>query len=159
MPLSAVNIDENTWEHTTEARRIEWEANIREFLSPDKLEIRPDLAELDIAVTEQQIELTAKDEAGQALDQTALPHRVLAPHIHEYVDTVRQIASADGLARVEALDMAKKVTHDRAGRFLKRHFRELHMDHATARRLFTLLFSLRVDTTRLVGVHGHRRIR
>ena len=55
--------------------------------------------------------------------------------------------------------MAKKVTHDKAGRALKRHLRDLRMDHPTARRLFTLLVSLRVDTTRLTGVYGHRRIR
>ncbi len=159
MALSTVNIDENTWEHTTDERRIEWEANIREFLNPDKLEIRPDIESLDITVTEQQIALAAKDAAGNLLDDTAVPHNLLSPHIHEYVDTVRQIAIAEGVARLEALDMAKKVSHDRAGRFLKRHFRELRMDLTTARRLFTLLLSLRVDTTRLVGIHGHRRIR
>jgi uncharacterized protein (UPF0262 family) len=60
---------------------------------------------------------------------------------------------------MEALDMAKKVTHDRAGRVLKRELRDFGFDLETSRRLFTLLLSLRVDTTRLVGIHGHRRIR
>ncbi|MBW2223750.1 MAG: UPF0262 family protein [Deltaproteobacteria bacterium] len=60
---------------------------------------------------------------------------------------------------MEALDMAKKVTHDRAGRVLKRELRDVGFDLETSRRLFTLLLSLRVDTTRLVGIHGHRTIR
>ena len=60
---------------------------------------------------------------------------------------------------MEALDMAKKVTHDRAGRVLKRELRQFGLDFETARRLFTLLLSLRVDTTRLTGIHGHRTIR
>jgi len=55
--------------------------------------------------------------------------------------------------------MAKKVTHDRAGRVLKRELRDFGFDLETSRRLFTLLLSLRVDTTRLVGIYGHRRIR
>jgi uncharacterized protein (UPF0262 family) len=75
---------------------------------------------------------------------------------------VRELARADvqgGLARLEALDVAKKVTHDKAGRLLQRRCVDLEIDHPTARRLFSLLFALRVDTTRLHGVHGHRRIR
>ena len=59
----------------------------------------------------------------------------------------------------KALDMAKKVTHDRVGRLLKRELRGLGFDLETSRRLFTLLLSLRVDTTKLPGVHGHRTIR
>ncbi|MBW1831057.1 MAG: UPF0262 family protein, partial [Deltaproteobacteria bacterium] len=79
--------------------------------------------------------------------------------ITEYIDIVRQIADADGVNQMEALDMAKKVTHDRAGRVLKRELRDVGFDLETSRRLFTLLLSLRVDTTRLVGIHGHRTIR
>lgn len=159
MSVPSVNIDENTWEYTTDARRVEWETTIREFLSPDKLVLRSDLHELDITVTEQQVTLAAKDGSGWVFSETPLPHDLFAPHLHEYVDIVRKIAAAEGPTRLEALDMAKKVVHDRAGRFLKRHFRDLQMDQVTARRLFTLLLTLRVDTTRLVGIHGHRRIR
>ena len=88
-----------------------------------------------------------------------IPHERLSEHITEYIDIVRQIADADGLNQMEALDMAKKVTHDRAGRLLKRELRGVGFDLEASRRLFTLLLSLRVDTTRLVGIHGHRRIR
>ena len=96
------------------------------------------------------------------MSEVTLPHDILAPHIQEYVDIVRQLAKTDstgGLARLEALDMAKKVCHDRAGRTILRRCRALGLDHPTARRFYTLLVTLRVDTTRLVGVHGHRRIR
>ena len=83
----------------------------------------------------------------------------LAEHLDEYVDIVRQIAREDasaGVLRLEALDMAKKVVHDRAGRMLKKACREMGVDLEGARRLFSLLVSLRIDTTRLVGIHGHR---
>ena len=63
------------------------------------------------------------------------------------------------LARLEALDMAKKVTHDKAGRMIRRLAPDLGLDLETARRLFSLLFSLRVDTTKLLGAHGHRTAR
>ena len=129
--LEKVRIDERTWNEASDARRMEWDAVIREMLVPGEASMRADV-------------------------------HALAELVHEYVDVVRELARADvqgGLARLEALDMAKKVTHDKAGRLLQRRCVDLEIDHPTARRLFSLLFALRVDTTRLHGVHGHRRIR
>ena len=113
-------------------------------------------------VSEQAIVLRLLDESGSTLAQERIPRDALATLVTEYVDIVRQIAKDDasgGLARLEALDMAKKVVHDRAAQMLQHACEGFGMDHATARRLFTLLLGLRVDTTRLVGVHGHRRVR
>ncbi len=103
------------------------------------------------------LDFQGEDDAPVA--SIAIPHELLSAHITEYIDIVRQIADADGVNQMEALDMAKKVTHDRAGRVLKRALRDVGFDLETSRRLFTLLLSLRVDTTRLVGIHGHRPIR
>ena len=91
-----------------------------------------------------------------------MPRAALTQHITEYVDIVRQIARVDegrGSARVEALDMAKKLAHDSAARTLRRHLKAFETNHETCRRLWTLLLALRVDTTRLTGVRGHRPVR
>ena len=154
MPLSAVVIDERTLQRGSEAQHVEWEANIRELLSKGE-----DAATLHVSVAEQGFVLDFRMDDGRELGSIAIPHELLSEHITEYIDIVRQIADADGVNQMEALDMAKKVTHDRAGRVLKRELRELGFDLEASRRLFTLLLSLRVDTTRLVGIHGHRRIR
>jgi uncharacterized protein (UPF0262 family) len=162
MPLADVRIDEQTWEEATHERRLEWGANIRELVDAADVAMREDAARLTVTVTQQHFLLELEDAAATVVATIDIPHDELADVVREYVDVVRQIASTDGpggLTRLEALDMAKKVTHDRAGRLLKRRCRALGIDHATARRLFTLLLSLRVDTTRLVGVHGHRRVR
>jgi uncharacterized protein (UPF0262 family) len=162
MPLADVRIDEQTWEEATHERRLEWEANVRELLDAADLVVREDAATLRLTFTQQHFLLELDDADGAVIATVDMPHDELAEVVREYVDIVRQIASTDGpggLTRLEALDMAKKVTHDRAGRLLKRRCKELGVDHATARRLYTLLLSVRVDTTRLVGVHGHRRIR
>ena len=55
--------------------------------------------------------------------------------------------------RLEALDIAKRITHDEAGEAVAGLLGELKPDHATARRFFTLLVTLLHDTTRLVGPH------
>lgn len=158
MPLQSVLIDERTIQRSSEARRVEWEAIIRELLSGAKTRIEPS-ATLHLAVTEQGFTLDFRTEQGDELGTVSIPHDLLSELITEYIDTVRQVAEADGLNQLEALDMAKKVTHDRAGRVLKRELRDFGFDLNASRRLFTLLLSLRVDTTKIVGIHGHRTIR
>jgi uncharacterized protein (UPF0262 family) len=158
MPLHAVVIGERTLAHGSEAQHVEWDANVRELLSKAGSQAE-DVATLHVSMTEQQFLLDFRDEDDSELVTIIIPHELLSEHITEYIDIVRQIADADGVNQMEALDMAKKVTHDRGGRVLKRELRDVGFDLETSRRLFTLLLSLRVDTTRLVGIHGHRTIR
>lgn len=158
MALHSVQIDERTLQRGSEAQRVEWEAIVRELLSRAKSNIE-EPARLDVSVTEQGFEIEFHTDGQQELGTIVIQHQLLSEHITEYIDIVRQIAEADGLNQLEALDMAKKVTHDRAGRVLKRELRDFGFDLETSRRLFTLLLSLRVDTTRIVGIHGHRTIR
>jgi uncharacterized protein (UPF0262 family) len=158
MPLSAVVIDERTSERGSEAQHVEWDAIIRELLSKAKTNIE-EVATLQVSVTEQQITLDFRSDDGRDLGAIDIAHELLSEHITDYIDIVRQIAEADGTNQIEALDMAKKVTHDRAGRLLKRELSDFGLDLETSRSLFTLLLSLRVDTTKLTGIHGHRTIR
>ncbi len=158
MPLHAVVIGERTLARGSEAQHVEWDANVRELLSKAGSQAE-DVATLHVSMTEQQFLLDFRDEDDSELVTIIIPHELLSEHITEYIDIVRQIADADGVNQMEALDMAKKVTHDRAGRVLKRELRDVGFDLEASRRLFTLLLSLRVDTTRLVGIHGHRTIR
>lgn len=160
--LERVEIDERTWAEGSEARRLEWTAAIREMLQPSEMVFRDDASLLTVTMTQQAIVLCAKNADDALLSEVEIRHDELADPIREYVDIVRQLSKASaqgGVARLEALDMAKKATHDKAGRFLKRRCREMEIDHPTARRLFTLIVGLRIDTTRLVGIHGHRIIR
>jgi len=151
--LREVRIDDRTWDDATEARRLEWSAIIREMLQPGEMVVAEGVESLRIAMTEQGFTLATE------LGEVDVPKERLTDLVTEYVDVVRQIERATTVSRIEALDMAKKVTHDKAGRLLKRLCRPFGFDHPSARRLFTLLLAVRVDTTRLVGVHGHRRIR
>ena len=158
MPLQAIALDERILQRGSEAQRAEWEINVRELLANAVSNLEPS-ATLRIGMTEQEFLLVLEGEDGQELGSFVLGHELLAEQIADYIDIVRQITAADSLNQMEALDMAKKVTHDRAGRVIKRALREVGVDLETSRRLFTLLLSLKVDTTRLPGVYGHRRPR
>jgi uncharacterized protein (UPF0262 family) len=156
MPLETAALDERTLERGSEAQREEWDASIRELLSVASCEI-DEAASLSVSAEEEHFVLDFAAVEGDAIATVRIPHELLAEHITEYLDIVQQITTADSLNQVEALDMAKKVTHDRAGRVLKKQLRELGFDLETSRRLFTLLLSLKVDTTRLPGLRAHRR--
>ncbi len=138
---------------------MEWDVAIHELVDPLELVMRSDADSLSISLSQQDTVLELRGADGETLETVTVPHDALNDFIAEYVDTVRQMARGDsaGLARLEALDMAKKVVHDKAGRRLKQLLRPFQIDHPTARRFFTLLLCLRIDTTRLTGVHGHRR--
>lgn len=158
MPLEAVILDERILQRGSEAQRAEWETTIRELLANASCNIDQG-ARLCVSVTERQLILAFEAEDGVSLGTVTIDQQLLSETVTDYLDVVRQITAAESLNQMEALDMAKKVTHDRAGRLLKRELREFGFDLETSRRLFTLLLSLRVDTTRLPGLHAHRRAR
>jgi len=156
MPLVGVTLDAPTLGRGSDAQRADWEANIRELVSQAVSNIDPS-ATLRLGVAEEHFDLELVTETGEPIGAVIIEHTTLSKHIDEYLDIVAQIAAADSLNQMEALDMAKKVTHDRAGRVLKRALRDYGFDLETSRRLFTLLLSLKVDTTRLPGLRGHAR--
>lgn len=156
MPLEGVVLDERLAERGSEAQRADWDTNIRELLANSSCKV-DEPATLHIRLAERGFELELVAADSESLGSVTVEHEQLSGHIDEYLDIVRQMTSADSLNQMEALDMAKKVTHDRAGRVLKRALRDHGFDLETSRRLFTLLLSLKVDTTRLAGLRGHRR--
>ena len=158
MPLEAVVLDQRMLQRGSEAQHVEWERNVRELLENTTCNI-DEAARLCIEVTEQQFILTFETMDGGLIKAVVVEQEGLWEHVTDYLDIARQITAADSLNQMEALDMAKKVTHDRVGRLLKRELRELGFDLESSRRLFTLLLSLKVDTTQLPGLRGHRGVR
>ena len=158
MALDALVLDDDTLQRGSEAQRVDWETNIRALLDQAVCNLDEPVT-LRVTPTEQQFVLRFEGPKGDEIVTAVVDHALLRDQIADYVDIVRQITNADSLNQMEALDMAKKVTHDRAGRVLKRELRRVGFDLETSRRLFTLLLSLKVDTTRLPGVYGHRRVR
>jgi uncharacterized protein (UPF0262 family) len=158
MPLEAVVLDERALARGSSAQRAEWETSIRELLDAAVCNLEPP-SRLTVTVTERDFLLAFESMESAPFGTVTISYDQLSNHVTEYLDIVRQITSADSLNQMEALDMAKKVTHDRAGRVLKRELRKFGVDLETSRHLFTLLLSLKVDTTRLAPLRGHRRAR
>lgn len=153
--------DDDLWKRTDPLRRAEWQAIVRDMLADPELRFDVEADTLRVAVDGSTTRLTlSRDDAPVAT--AAIPAADTRDVIESYIDVVRQIEKADqglGSARIEALDMAKKLVHDDGARALVGHCATVGADHVTCRHLFTLLVALRVDTTPLAGLRGHRRVR
>ena len=155
--LIDIHIQGLLWEGAPPERRREWLQLVREVVeqhprdeqNPRRLTISPGASEGTL------LELLTPD--GMAAGRAAVPMDALAPHFREYLDICQRMEMLDEgshSARLEALDMAKKLAHDRAAKLLLGLSAPIIPDHATARCFFTLLISLHFDTTLMV--RGHR---
>ena len=109
--LTALRIDDATWDRAEGKRRDEWRLAIAELLGDPEQAFVSGAHTLLITVSGQSTFFELRDDQNASLARVEVPRSELTEHVTEYVDIVRQIARADeglGSARVEALDMAKR---------------------------------------------------
>ena len=159
MLLRRVVIDELTWRSAPELRRHEWRLAIDELLDEHAFEHDPVEVDLEIELGKHRTILRFLRD-GEAVATGHVDHATMRAHVDDYVAICKKMGALDqgsGSAKVEALDMAKKLAHDAAARTLASMLDGVKPDLRTSRRLFTLLLTLYVDTSRLAMVHAHKR--
>jgi uncharacterized protein (UPF0262 family) len=155
--LVEIRIDETLWNASGDARRQEWRLLISEMIEHCPADAIPGVRLHIVPRGADGTILVMEPLDGTGATHVIVPADVLAPHFRAYLDVCHQmtmLSEGSHSARLEALDMAKRVMHDRAAQSLAAICGALIPDHGTARRLFSLLTSLEFDTTRLHG--GHR---
>lgn len=156
--LVEVLIDDATWEAASAERRREWRAVLDELIAEHRFELPPG-APLRMLVTvgAGRITLDARSTEGQMVAMVEVPiEGGVDAHLREYVEICREmgmLGEGDNSPKLEALDIAKRLVHDEAADTVRVLCRAFGPDLATSRRLFTLLVTLSVDTTRLVRPH------
>jgi len=152
MPIAEIRIDEALWSSASELRRQEWRTLIADLLDEGPIAPASTARRLIVRMAAKTIVLELVGD-----DEIAFAEEVLAQHFDEYLSIIRKMVEDDISAqRLEALDMAKKVVHDRAGRSIQQHAARFADGLEPFRRLFSLLVALRVDTTSLPPAHRHR---
>jgi uncharacterized protein (UPF0262 family) len=156
--LTELLIDDATWSAGTTARRHEWRLAIDEILQEGRFVLPEAAGEAKALVTlaPTDVRVDVRAPGGVSVVHRSLPLDQLRPLIDEYLAIIVDMSKLKQSAnspRLEALDIAKRITHDEAAETVMRLLGELEPDHATARRFFTLLVTLLHDTTRLVGPH------
>ena len=103
--------------------------------------------------------LSASDEWSDAFGvlsagivaETPIPRAELDRELSPYLAICRELVALVGAndPRLSALDQAKKDAHDAGARLIVRLLAPVGPSHTTARRIFTLLVTLLVDTSTL----------
>jgi uncharacterized protein (UPF0262 family) len=160
--LTELLIDDATWSAGTTARRHEWRLAINEILQEGRFTLPDglDAGRAIVTVAPTKVLFDVRSDDGRLMSHHELPLEALRPLMAEYLETIvemSKLVTSPNSPRLEALDIAKRITHDEAGETVVSLLGSLKPDHATARRFFTLLVTLLHDTTRLVGPHPLRR--
>ncbi|HWE30732.1 MAG TPA: UPF0262 family protein [Polyangia bacterium] len=160
--MTELLIDDATWSAGSTARRHEWRLAINEILIEARFHLPDELASgraiVTLAPTRVLFDVRAED--GRIVSHHELPLEILRPLMAEYIETIvemSKLVTSPNSPRLEALDIAKRITHDEAGETVVALLASLKPDHATARRFFTLMVTLLHDTTRLGGAHPRPR--
>jgi uncharacterized protein (UPF0262 family) len=162
--LAEVLLDDETWESGTPERQNEWRLAIEELIEEHHFKGElPDRFRLLLSYSPSTgLLIDARTIDGHPFARLQLPDEAMADHLREYYEVVREMTRLGGGSselspRIEALDIAKRLAHDEAAETIARLLAPLGPDHATCRRLFTLLVTLEFDTTRLALPHHRHR--
>jgi uncharacterized protein (UPF0262 family) len=156
--LSELRIDEATWSAGSPERRHEWRLAVSEVVQEGLFELSEEARargplRAELVLGDSRLELAINDgEAKVAVEE--LPLAEVRPLADEYMRVcveMGRLGEGAGSPKLEALDIAKRLVHDEAGEAMRSLLRTLRPDHATARRLFTLIVTLLYDTTRLAA--------
>jgi uncharacterized protein (UPF0262 family) len=149
--LSELRIDETTWSAGSSARRHEWRLAIAELVQEGRFD-GPEGAHLaELTLGPRHATLALRSDEALLLE---LPLSELRPLMDEYMQTcieMGKLGVGANSPRLEALDIAKRLTHDEAGEVVRAALAPFQPDLGTARRLFTLLVTLYYDTTKLAA--------
>lgn len=159
--LVEVLIDDATWEAAAAERRAEWRVVFAELVSEHRFDVEIDAPHDDrvrmfVTSGADGLTLDLRGVDGRDVAHVELPLGELQAILKEYMETCREMGKlhlGENSPRLEALDIAKRIVHDEGGEAVQRMARALRPDHATSRRLFTLIVTLRFDTTRLALPH------
>ncbi len=152
--IEEVQIDTQTLAEATALERAEWRV-LAEDLRAAKLSARVEATVLVVARAGKLGALRLESACGVAAS-VEITSSTLSSLVDEYTGIVRAMMAEDvPLPRLEALDMAKKVVHDRAARTLRAEVTALDGDAEAMRRLFSLLVAMRVDPREIRATRRH----
>jgi len=156
--IADFRLDETTWKSARDLQRAEWKLLLQELVQDGDFDEALALRHMLATSTASTVLFEALDEEGLVVQAVRLELSALAEPIREYAGIIRRLHVSEesyNTASFRALDMAKKVVHDRGVDILSRTIGLISTDPATLRRIFSIVFSLRVDTSKLPWAHRH----
>jgi uncharacterized protein (UPF0262 family) len=157
MSIHTIRIDDRLWSSASPLRKQEWRTLAADIIEGEPL--WPSRAPCALTAACDDSHIRFKFAPGtHPEDELALARADVADLVHEYVGVIEKLSDGDlHPAHIETLDMAKRVVHDAGGRKLGALLPGLNPSLEARRRLFSLIVSLAVDTTRFGAVPPHRK--
>jgi uncharacterized protein (UPF0262 family) len=138
MPVAAIRIQDRSWETASAARRQEWRALIADLLAHEAPWPSRPACDLTIAWDDEELRLTFASAGG--IETTRLARADFDKVLSEYLGIIKRLGDEDlPMAQAEAIDMAKRVVHDDAGRRMGVLLPELSDRLEVQRRFFSLV--------------------
>ncbi len=158
MPIIEVLIADHLWRSARGERRKEWQTLITDLLSGEPPFPGSAATTLIVDCDDELVTLLLEGDSDSDDEdgERTIARGELTHLLNEYLTVIDQLGD-EGLhpMRAEALDMAKRVVHDDGGRTLASLLPDLSPSHDTCRRLFSIIVSLAVDTTKRAWAHRH----
>jgi uncharacterized protein (UPF0262 family) len=143
--IERVEIDARTLAKASPLQLTEWRV-LCEELGREEMHSSTGATVIVVERTEALAAVRFEGHAVERPSRVDLASSTLTALLDEYVGIVRLMMDQElPLPRLEALDMAKKVVHDRAARTLRGELPDLDVRLEGLRRLFSLVVALRVD--------------
>lgn len=160
MSIRDLRLDEETWQRATSLRRAEWRSAIEDLLHESIFAEGMHGLHLLATFHQDHVLVEGLDDEGFVRSSVVITLASVDEFVKEYLEIIERLDEGAGhrdSTWLLAVDMAKKVVHDKAAKTLASTVPELSQDHATLRKVFTLVFSLAIDTTKMTSARIHRR--
>ncbi len=157
--LTAILLEDQAWVGVSEPRRQEWRLALRDVLETHVLRTERSPLILRLALTPAAVRFTFEVPGEGAVCEPELDRTALDPAVEAYAEICRDMGALtpETRGRLVELERRRKEIHDDGGLLVQRALDEVGPTHDTARRLFTLLVTLLVDTSSLPALkmpHG-----
>jgi uncharacterized protein (UPF0262 family) len=143
-----VTLHEQNFVNQQQQRISEWKRALQELSQESAIKPKKQLQNPKLEIlTRGDLGFTFRLHAdGELAINVEVRKRHLQPYFESYREVIEHLLKPNSTYGFEALDYGKKLAHDEAAEFLQAALRDhLEIAHATARRLFTLLFLLGND--------------
>ena len=145
--IAAITLDERTVVRRSPAIEHERAIAITDLLKDNRFVPASGRAgpfDVHLAIAENRLAMEIRGESDGVLETIVLPLAPLRRLVKDYFlvceSYYQAIGGGKGLARVEAIDAGRRSLHDEgAALLIERLAGKVAIDHATARRLFTLI--------------------
>ena len=149
--LAAVELDERSITARSPELEHEREVALRDLASENSFKLcdgSPGPYRLTIGVEENRLVMDVRAADGEPLRKFILALKPFQRIIKDYFTVCESYYSAvrsGGPAQIEAIDMGRRGLHDEGSALLRERLSgKIELDHATARRLFTLISVLHI---------------